>query len=42
MCQRGNCPFSNLPEEIEKGMAENSSPGTRQTDGKNLEKSKEN
>ncbi len=32
MCQRGNCPFSNL----ETGMAEKSSPGTSQTDGKNL------
>jgi hypothetical protein len=49
MCQRGNCPFSNLKiyfyindslrkdtAEIEREMAEKSSPGTRQTDGKNL------
>jgi hypothetical protein len=49
MCQRGNCPFSNLKiikvykliaflKTLQrlKGMAESSSPGTRQTDGKNL------
>ncbi len=45
MCQRGNCPFANLKKveslpkdtaEIKIGMAEKSSPGTRQTDGKNL------
>jgi hypothetical protein len=51
MCQRGNCPFSNLKinlksmqvdslpkdtAEIEIGVAEKSSPGTRQTVGKNL------
>jgi hypothetical protein len=44
MCQRGNCPFSKLKikklyedtAENETGLAKKSSPGTRQTDGKNL------
>ncbi len=51
MCQRGNCPFSNLKinlksmqvdslpkdtAEIETGMAEKSSPGTRQQSAKTL------
>jgi hypothetical protein len=44
MFQRGNCPFSKLKikklykdtAEFETGLAEKSSPGTRQTGGKNL------
>jgi hypothetical protein len=45
MCQRGNCPSNNLKlvdgllkdtAEIETGMVEKSSPGTRQKDNNSL------